>query len=119
MVNVTIQSIEKDGEEYLKKLMYYYSNHNFKIINGSYKRESVIHDRLGNNIPYYLDVIRAELNLERIVKDIHSPSDYIKNKLHSEIYEIFDSFRNYIIPNDDKLDYVFWINEYWCKVNEN
>lgn len=117
MANIIIRSIEKDGEEYLKKLMYHYHKYNFKIINGCYERKSVSHDRLGNHNPYHWDIIQVELNLERVVNDIHSPSDYIHNQLHKEIYKIFDSFRSNVVINDDKLDYIFWINESWIREN--
>lgn len=118
IIEVGIQSIEKNGEEYLKKLMYHYFEYDFKIINGSYKRDSKSHDRLGKFNPYHWDIIKVTLNLERDVEDIHSPSDYIDNQLRKEIYEIFDSFRTNIVTNDDKLDYVYWIGVSWIETNK-
>ena len=118
IVGVTIQSVEKDGEKYLKKLMHHFSNYDFKIVNGTYERKSISHDRLGNHNPYHWDIIEVKLNLERLVKGIHSPSDYINNRLHGEIYRIFDWFRTHVVPNDSKLDYVSWINEGWCEIDE-
>lgn len=116
MVNVKIQSIESNGEEYIKKLMHHYSSSNFKIINGSYVRESISHDRLGKHNPYHWKVIEVTLNLERVVENIHSPQDYIGSQLHNEIYEIFNWFNTHIVNNDDKLDYIKWINESWTTV---
>lgn len=118
IVNITVQSIDKNGEIYLNKLMHHYHNYNFKIINGSYKRESVKHDRIGTHNPYGWDIIKVKLNLEREVKNIHSPEDYINNQLHKEIYQIFDLFRNHVVINDDKLDYINWINESWVILND-
>lgn len=115
LVEVVVQSIEKDGEEYLRKLMQHFSSYNFEILNGRYERKTQTHDRLGNCNPHLWDVIEVRVNLKRKVSDIHSPSDYINNKLHQEIYDIFASFRKDVVPNDDKLDYVTWINERWRK----
>lgn len=47
--------------------------------------------------------------MKRIAKDTHSPSVYAE-ELKNEIYQIFDSFRSDVVPNDDKLDYVTWIS---------
>ena len=114
LVNVVIQSIEKDGEEYLNKLMHHFSEYDFKIINGSYERKSISHDRLGNHNPHLWEVIMVKINLSRIVNNIHSPTDYIHNKLHNEIYEIFSKFNT----NDNKLDYIKWVEKYWDTITD-
>lgn len=120
-VSITAQSVIKDGEEYLDKLMKYYSDHNFKIINGCWRRSSVSHNRLGEHNPYNWKVIISEIIIERTVKDIHSPSDYIDSKLHDEIYEIFNSFTEDVIKNSDNfnLDYIKWINESWIGIGND
>lgn len=118
-ISVKIQSIEKDGEMYLRKLMQYFSNHDFKIINSIYKKTTVAHDRIGDFNPYHWNVIEVELNLERLVKNIHSPYVYSDEKLTNEIYDTFDSFRTNVVKNDNKLDYVTWINVGWDALVEN
>ena len=112
-IDISVYSKEQDGEKYLSELMNHYNNFNFKIINGKYKREKMTHDRLGHRHPdgLYCDIIYASISMELKVKNIHNPKDYIDNILEKRIYGIFDLFNK----NDDKLDYIWWINIYYTE----
>lgn len=117
-IRIIAQSVEKDGEDYINKLMEYYSDHNFKIINSGWERVSVSHNRLGDLNPYHWDVIIADISMERTVENIHSPYDYVNNKLHDEMYEIFRLFTKDVMKNSDDLDYIKWINESWIGIEK-
>ena len=110
-IDISVYSKEQDGEKYLSELMNHYNNFNFKIINGKYKREKKTHDRLGHRHPngLYGDIIYASISMELKVKNIHNPEDYIDNILEKRIYGIFNLFNK----NDDKLDYIWWINIFY------
>ena len=112
-IDISVYSKEQDGEKYLSELMNHYNNFNFKIINGKYKREKMTQYRLSHRHPdgLYWDIIYASISMEVKVKNIHNPKDYIDNILEKRIYGIFDLFNK----NDDKLDYIWWINIFYTE----
>ena len=115
---ITIISTEiMNSEVYLEDLMNYFDRYNFKIINGTWKKVRKTHDRLGRALDpeSEYNAIIIELVLERIVDNIHSPSNYIEDELNDELYYIFDQFNT----NDSVTDYIEWISNAVTVVEDN
>lgn len=112
---IDIESLESDGEFYLKILMEFYSKHNFKTVNGNWKRD--VASRLSNRHDSTYDeynVIKCELKVERIVTDTHSPSEYNYRYYH-EIYDVFKEFKEKYYPdNDDDLERISYASTRWA-----
>lgn len=110
-IKVTIQSQEKDADLYEHDLIEYFSNHNFKVINSKWKKDTTSTSRTWKYKSDHLgfDIIIEELYLERICYNIEYPSIVYEN-VKNEIYELFNSF---LLPrdiNDNEFNYIHWIS---------
>lgn len=106
-MELTVQSIEKDGEKYIERLMRYFNDCGFKILNGKWSNIHVTHDRLGDVCDE--NCILVKINMEHETSSIHNPDDYINKYLKRKVYNIYDYFKGHLYNNRDKLDYVYWL----------
>lgn len=107
-MQLTVQSIEKDGEKYLERLMRYFHDCGFKILNGEWENIHVTHDRLGDVCNK--NCIWVKINMEHETSSTHNPDDYIDKYLKRKVYNIYDHFKGDLYNNSDKLDYIYWLN---------
>lgn len=107
-MELTVQSIEKDGEKYIESLMRYFHDCWFKVLNGKWSNIHVTHDRLG--VLCDENCIQVRISIEHETSTTHNPDDYIDKYLKKKVYSIYDNFKRYLYNNSDKLDYVYWFN---------
>ncbi len=107
-IELTVQSIEKDGERYLERLMRYFHDCGFRILNGKWENKYVLYDRLG--VRCNENCIWVKIKIEHKTSNTHNPDDYIDKYLKRKVYNIYDHFKDYLYNNSDKLDYIYWLN---------